>query len=340
MTDARREDYWSGLDTGESEDGLPTVRDRIVSQLDADEIHGVLGTFRNGETAYLVISQSTNREGVGPVLDVRTVVVDLADETVRVTDNNLWVPRDADVAGGLARLLARTQADVSGSVDSDADPLTHSASEEIDVGALLDQTVSDSYEPPETRDWGFGEGPPPEIEILVERLRDVGIDVSERFNMLEFGGKAPFNHDLWAAEDLAGNYGVYATEEDPLVLVDVDNPDALDQDLPETFAVSSPHGSEERAHHYYRVEDFQAVSDRYGKDNFGPTWGDVRAVNQYVVGPGSQLDGCRKDHCTECSRPDGGRYEIVEDAQIETVSAEWLIDLLDADPAVSGGTSA
>ena len=161
MTDARREDYWSGLDAdADDQDGdLPTVRDRIVAQLDASEIHGVLGTFRNGETFYLVISHSTDREGVGPVLDLRTVVVDLPDETVRIhEDNNLWVPKDSDIAGGLARILARTQGDLSGSVDPDADPLTHSAAEDIDADDLLDREVADDYEPAEQREWGFGEG--------------------------------------------------------------------------------------------------------------------------------------------------------------------------------------
>jgi len=340
MTDARKEDYWTSLGSEDGEedgDDLPTVRDRIVAQLDATEIHGVLGTFRNGETFYLVISHSTDREGVGPVLDLRTVVVDLPDETVRVTDNNLWVPQDSDVAGGLARLLARTQGDLSGSVDADADPLTHSSAEDVDVEDLLDREVADDYEPPETREWGFGEGPPPQIDVLDRRLDAAGISTDERYNMLEFGDKAPFNHDLWARDDLAGNYGVYATSDDALVLVDVDNPDALDQDLPETFAVSSPHGSEERAHHYYHVGDLDAVREALGKWNFGPTWGDVRTQNQYVVGPGSQLDGCRKSGCSTCSRPDGGYYGIVEDREIAQVSAEWLVDLLDADPAVSGG---
>ena len=327
---AMREDYWSSLDAGDQDDDLPTVRDRIVAQLDATEIHGVLGTFRNGETFYLVISHSTDREGVGPVLDLRTVVVDLPDETVRVTDNNLWVPRDRDVAGGLAQLLARSQADLAGSVDADAPPLVETASEDVDAVDLLDREVADDYEPPEQREWGFGEGPPPEIDNLDKRLRDAGIDVSERYNMLEFGDKAPFNHDLWARDDLAGNYGVYATSEDPLVLLDVDDPDALDQDLPETFAVSSPHGSDDRAHHYYAVENFEQVVGEFGKRNFGPSWGEIRTSNQYVVGPGSQLDGCRKGGCRDCSRPDGGRYEIVADVEIETVGADWLIDLLDA----------
>jgi hypothetical protein len=314
-----------------SDDALPTVRDRIVAQLDASEIHGVVGTFRNGETSYLVISHSTDRDGVGPVLDLRTVVVDLGDETVRVTDNNLWVPRDSEVAGSLTSVLARTQADLNGSVPSDADPLCESASDDLDADDLLDREVADDYQPPETREWGFGEGPPPEIDNLDKRLRDAGIDTSERYNMLEFGDKAPFNHDLWASGDLAGNYGVYATADDALVLVDVDDPDALDADLPETFAVSSPHGPDDRAHHYFAVENLSEVEDEFGKWNFGPEWGEIRVSNQYVVGPGSQLDGCRKTECDGgCDRPDGGRYRIVRDTEIATVGADWLIDLLDA----------
>jgi len=343
---AMREGHWSewGSDgddqDGDADGGLPTVRDRILAQLDADEIHGVLGTFRNGQTVYLVISHSTNRERVGPVLDLRTVVVDLADETVRVTDNNLWVPQDADVAGGLTSILARTQADLSGSVPGDAPPLTESPSDDVDLADLLDREVADDYDPAEPRDWGYGEGPPPEIDRMNARLREAGVETVDRYILLNFGSKSPFgeSHHFAGADGLKGNYGVYARQHDPLMLVDVDDPDALDVQLPETFRVTSPHGDDDRAHHYYVVDDVEAIHDEFGKVNFGPTWGDVRGHNQFVVGPGAQVSECRKDdHGPDCpvNDPDGGQYEILDDREIATVSAEWMIDLLDSDSAVT-----
>jgi hypothetical protein len=136
--------------------------------------------------------------------------------------------------------------------------------------------------------------------------------------------------------------------------------------LPETFTTKSPHtDGETGGHRYYAVEtdatvdDFDAedvlgryirdseptktfeaahdapvalaLAERYGKPNVSPSWGEVRVVNQYVVGPGSQLDGCGKDWCDACAEADGGYYTIAQDVPIATIDVDDLATVLDAD---------
>ena len=176
-------------------------------------------------------------------------------------------------------------------------------------------------------------------EVLADRLREAGLS-TERFIDVHDGEKRSTVHDQHEPNDeqLSGNYGVYAGE--GLVDVDVDdydgeyNTEALDG-LPNTFTVRSPHGGE---HRYYNVTGdvvaaIKEVTD--GKPNAGPTWGEVRVDNQYTVGPGSQLekgeDGCNKEWCDNCEKPDGGHYTILNDRSIATINAEELADVVRAD---------
>jgi hypothetical protein len=186
-----------------------------------------------------------------------------------------------------------------------------------------------------------------ERERFAERCREVGID-DRRFIDVYDGEKETRNHTRFTPDDprLFGNYGVYAGRgNDPdgphLVDVDVDHYDGADtaavDALPETFAVESPHTTAgSPGHRYYLVEGnvvdrIKEIAD--GTVNPSPAWGEVRVENQYVVGPGSQLDGCDKDWCDECARDDGGYYRIANDVPIATITADALIEVLCADPA-------
>lgn len=80
------------------------------------------------------------------------------------------------------------------------------------------------------------------------------------------------------------------------------------------------------------------IAEAFGTPNPQPSWGEVRAVNQYVVGPGSQLGGCRKDWCDTCATRDGGWYRVAHDAAIATVTAEEFVDALRADPNLGTDT--
>lgn len=144
------------------------------------------------------------------------------------------------------------------------------------------------------------------------------------------------------------NYGVYAGPNPDgtewLIDVDIDDyGDDVDDDalqavleLPETLTVASPHtDGETGGHRYYAVEcddldeQLQDLHPR-GKTNFKPPWGELRVQNQYVVGPGSQLDGCDKEWCDECATEDGGKYTVAIDAPIETLDVEDVLDVLRA----------
>ncbi|GAA2771964.1 hypothetical protein GCM10010451_66260 [Streptomyces virens] len=339
---AVREDYWSDLEDDLEdvpEGSRTTVLDRIVDQLEPERIHGIEIHGSNGRAYYGVVVYSGRQQGMD-VLDLRTVVIDLRDETVRIHDNGLWIPRFEGAARALTSVVARACNDLEGSVDADAPPLRTSAID-ADADRILSYEIDDGYEREDGDGWGStwgnGQGEPPEAHGFRERLVEAGVPRS-RFSRMEFGKKTPFeryaNRDL---DGLLGNYGVETglpctTEEadvdsrilehDPLVVVDVDDPDRAPlEDLPETYRVSSPNGSDDRAHHYYRFEDLedkQAVYDHFGSWAVKPGWGDVWLAGEYVVGP-----GCKTDD---------GTYDVVDDVPIERITADEMIEILEDGP--------
>ncbi|WP_158855023.1 bifunctional DNA primase/polymerase [Halorhabdus sp. CUG00001] len=155
---------------------------------------------------------------------------------------------------------------------------------------------------------------------LSNRIAGGELDV-ERFVPLQDGTKkSRVDHTdpahQYPADELAGNYGVMAG--DGLVIVDIDDydgnqpvPDSVTS-LPPTFTVETPHGGE---HRYYAVSD--AVSNSWRG------WGEIRAENQYVVGPGSDLDSCSKDW-HDCSADDAGRYAVLDDRPLAHISQSAL----------------
>ena len=184
-------------------------------------------------------------------------------------------------------------------------------------------------------------------ETIAERLRAAGVD-TQRFVDVEDGEKRSLDHDLFEPTQVSGNYGVYATAKDELVLIDVDDYNDLDDPsglsalggLPPTLEETTPHGG---THRFYVVEMSEdgrlpaaLFKDEFGKQNLKASWGEVRVANQYVVAAGSQLDGCDKDGCNECATEDGGMYEISADREIATVTAEQMVGVLSKDPELSG----
>ena len=146
---------------------------------------------------------------------------------------------------------------------------------------------------------------------------------------------------------LAGNYGVHpgpGRDENATWLVEFDIDDydrkrdrsALEK-LPETLAVKSPHTDpDDPGHLYFAVTGDVAATLREvaGNLNPEPVWGEVKSEGKYVVGPGSQLDGCNKEWCDDCSESDGGYYAIARDIPIATTTAEELADVLRDDPDI------
>lgn len=327
--DHRKHDHWEQWETDAQTDDRDTVMSRILDELEADEIHGLSITAQNGTTYYGVVSQSTTNSG-GEVIDIRTIVIDLGKETVKVSSNGIWLPREGDVLDSVTSLVARTTTDVA--VGSDAEPMTDSAID-VDLDSLLStELAEDDYNPSGWgEDWGNGQGAPPEVYEFVDRLREAGVE-TERFSRLNYGEKSPWErYANRGASGLMGNYGVEMLEDDPLIVIDVDDPEEAPlEQLPETYAVSSPHGDDRRAHHFYKVPDSEAVKEHFGSWAVKPGWGDVWIGGEYVVGPGCVLDGCGKDHCTDCASPDGGRYEVLRDEPIEDIETDELIDLLES----------
>ncbi|PSP37334.1 hypothetical protein BRC71_10160 [Halobacteriales archaeon QH_7_65_31] len=116
------------------------------------------------------------------------------------------------------------------------------------------------------------------------------------------------------------NYGVYAGE--GLVLIDIDSyrdsaeiPETISC-LPSTLTVSSPHKGE---HRYYQIDE--------EPQNIQKSWGEIRAENQYVVGPGSELTSCKKDW-HDCSEPQEGLYVVESDEPIASITRSQIQPLL------------
>ena len=343
-----------------------SVRERINEELEGDRLHGLTVTRRQEDTVYCVISQSSTwdrvEEGVSldiPVLDLRTVVVDFEKDTVRVSDNGMWVPQEAGVSEGLTQMLARTTSDLNGATDPDLGPALTSAVEGADAELLLDReieveddTIDGQYldmmrnhpgiDP--SRPWGYGGGPPPEAFDLADRLTEAGLDPSDHLTRLVFGKKEPYQDrsKRYAVEDLKGNYGIELNPEPSgLIAIDVDYPEHFPEtELPRTLEVSSPHGDDTQRHILLRCDEKEKIAEELGAWAVQSVeWGDLWIGDRYVVGPGSQLSeyGCSEgDHergerggCEACADPDDGYYEVVVDAPIATVEADDVLGLLD-----------
>lgn len=375
MTEARREDFWETLgDGGQSNKAQyreVSVRERISELLDhADEIHGIEFHDRHDGRIYGVVAYTTTGEHVDQcpvdqmeIIDYRSVKVDIEEEGVTMTQNGLWIPANAYNARALTQIAARASNDHDDPDGrADREPLGVSSIPEADADLILSRTLNiregsefqdiDKMErhpgiDPE-RSWGYGGGAPPEIEQMVDRLSEAGVE-TDRFIRLDYGKKSPWERangelsEARPATEIMDNYGVVTGRaDDPLVILDVDYPEEFPADkCPESFSVTSPHGSDERKHIFLRCDDKATVREELGSwaIQFG-AWGECYVGGRYVVGPGSQLSayGCdydqfeagEPDACDRCADPEGGYYRIVDDRPIATVDAETLIELATA----------
>jgi len=181
-------------------------------------------------------------------------------------------------------------------------------------------------------------------EHIVDRLAEAGLD-TERFVDVENQGKASLDHTRHPASDVEGNYGIYAVDEDPLIILDVDDYDALDDKsglkalthLPTTLEQKSPHGGTHRLYVVEATVDGRLIAevfeDEFGTKNPNPSWGEIRVANQYVVGAGSELNhaGC-DDGKAGCPSVGIDKYELHADREIATISPSDILSVLRKDP--------
>lgn len=180
--------------------------------------------------------------------------------------------------------------------------------------------------------------------VVTSRLQEAGLD-TERFIDVHDGEKRSTNHTQRCPDEITGNYGIYAGSgligvdvDDYTESADADGLSAIDQ-LPATFTVETPHtDGESGGHRLYRVmpgTEYESAVDACESVcsvlNPCPSWGEIRVHNQYVVGPGSVLDDCDKDWCTECETDAGGQYVISDDRPIASLTADDLASLLRRD---------
>ena len=148
---------------------------------------------------------------------------------------------------------------------------------------------------------------------VIHRLHEVGLDTKRAIPLANKGPREKGDWNPRSPDEIDGNYGIVGG--DGLTLLDIDAPERLPERieaLPDTFTVGSPHGG---THRYYTVEGDVGNSKH--------DWGSIRVENQYVVGPGSELNSCDKpDH--DCSEEGEGRYTIRADRPIARIDADEL----------------
>lgn len=178
---------------------------------------------------------------------------------------------------------------------------------------------------------------------IAERLGEAGLS-TERFIDCRDGEKKSVDHTRHHVDEVSGEYGIYALASDGLVILDIDDYEEIEDrsglkalhELEPTLEQGSPHGGTHRFYAAQPTDDGRLISkvfeDTFGKTNPNPSWGEVRTANQYVVGAGSQLDGCDREDCEKCAKPDGGNYDLQNDTQIATHTASELVDVLKRDP--------
>jgi hypothetical protein len=341
-----------------------TVREALERELGADKIHGITISRRLEDRVFLVIARSCTWEDIEecedrdvPVWDLRTVCVDLQDNAVRVTDNGMWIPRESEITESLTSLLAVSTTNLEESNGDQLPPRMDSCEDGLEPELLLEREIEEESEQDwsqhidkmrdhtgvdPSREWGYGAGPPPEIERLEERLREIGEDPSDHVSRLVWGKKEPMDREPRPVEELTGNYGVeLLPKSSGLIALDIDYPEHFpaDFEIPDTLEVSSPHGGEQQRHVVVRCDSKSEIANELGAWAVQAVeWGDLWIGDRFLVGPGSQLSewGCSEgEHdrgerggCPECEDPEGGYYEIINDSEIADVSPEWVLGLI------------
>lgn len=173
---------------------------------------------------------------------------------------------------------------------------------------------------------------------------------TEKFIPLQDGEKAPITHKTQPLQTISGTYGIMSG--DGIMHLDVDDykdgeavaetTHSLIEDSTPLLAGLTLHGG---THCTYPVpaDAPERIEEVTGKKN--PTIGgcvEVKSHNQYIVGPGSQLDGCDKEWCEDCIKPHEGQYALTEthtDPQFDFQRFLTVIEELTEEPPEEKSTT-
>ena len=168
---------------------------------------------------------------------------------------------------------------------------------------------------------------------VAARIEEAGLD-TRRFADLEVGQSRSRRVEKKGPDEVGERYGIHCG--DGLLVFDIDRDEndayteALD-DLPQTFTVRTPNGSEQR---YYKATE-EATSDilyaTFGCSSVALSWGQIYTSARSVIGPGS----CNERYggvTSEKSKVQGQPCQISEDREIAELVSEQLLDVLIVDP--------
>ena len=168
---------------------------------------------------------------------------------------------------------------------------------------------------------------PQELQAFVQLLTDTAPDGYEpHLIALEEGGKGPdLNRGSWKEANLSlpdavahmrdgGNVGLAAMEDDPLVIVDLDDDEEIIQAdaLPHTLMVRS---RSRRGIHGFYWGDVPNPSK--------PGKGEIRAQNQYVVAAGSHVHTAEEE-APDPEDPDLGYYTLLVEEEPQPITKDQL----------------
>lgn len=119
-----------------------------------------------------------------------------------------------------------------------------------------------------------------------------------------------------------GNVGIAGTTRDTLVIMDKDDPVAVGESKPTLTCTSRTRTG---SHHYYTTQDPLATSiyDDSAKQNIATdNCGEIRAVWQYVVAPGSWVPVTQSeyDDIPDDDKCNAGRYSMVDARAISNIT--------------------
>lgn len=161
-------------------------------------------------------------------------------------------------------------------------------------------------------------------EILISRLREVGVPTDRAVDLPEGSKRNNYDHtdpqNRLDLTEVSGSYGILCG--DGLLVVDLDSyhPEfdrvlGWVEGLPKTLTIRTPHDGE---HRYFAVDGSPRGTREPGVDVIGK--------NQYVVGPGTILTDCENDG-HDCSLEGEGQYAILHDLHIAQIQLTDIQDL-------------
>lgn len=183
--------------TTTSENKSRTVEELINKRIDGDT-QSIVWHSENRETKYGLVTVYDDEKDQ---IRLHTIVLDLNEQSLKVTENSMWIPGSAGTR--MVESVART---VSRRTNPDMSEPMKKSNLDFSCEEILSHEIEDTYEREQ------GNERQQTMHKLRDKFKDAGIKPVDRFIRLEYGGKAPWDGEaqrtMRPPEEIRGNYGV------------------------------------------------------------------------------------------------------------------------------------